>query len=201
MRGVELDRLALLVVDAQQGFEDPRWGRRNNPACDANIAALVDDWRAAGRAVVYVRHDSVGPGSPLRAGSFGNQLKPYLSTPPDLLVTKSVNSAFHGRPDLHQWLRDQDLDGVVICGITTNHCCETTARVGANLGHQILFVLDATHTFDRPGPDGRTVPADELAYVTATNLEGEFAKVTATADLLSGQPPASDRTVRLSDAR
>lgn len=198
MSRVELDRFALVVVDAQRGFDDPRWGRRNNPACDANIAALVDDWRAAGRHVVYVRHDSAEAGSPLRAGSYGNELKPYLSMPPDLLVTKSVNSAFHGRPDLHRWLRDEDLDGVVVCGITTNHCCETTARVAANLGHRVLFALDATHTFDRIGPDGRTVPADQLAYITATNLHGEFAQVVATADLISGNPTRT--TYRLSDA-
>ncbi|HET7329101.1 MAG TPA: cysteine hydrolase family protein [Nocardioidaceae bacterium] len=179
------DGLALLVVDVQQGFEDPRWGTRNNPDCDANIAALVDEWRTAGRCVVYVRHDSEAPGSPLRAGSAGNQLKPYLSAPPDLLITKSVNSSFHGRPDLHAWLRDQSLEGLVICGITTNHCCETTARVGGNLGHRVLFALDATHTFERTGPDGHTLTADELARATATNLHGEFADVVRTADLLS----------------
>jgi nicotinamidase-related amidase len=198
MKAAELDRLALVVVDAQRGFDDPRWGRRNNPACDANIAALADHWHAVGRRVVHVRHDSVEAGSPLRAGSYGNELKAYLSPSPDLIVTKSVNSAFHGTPDLHRWLRDQDLDGVVVCGITTNHCCETTARVAANLGHRVLFALDATHTFDRVGPDGRTVPADHLAYITATNLQGEFAEVVATADLLSAEPTRA--TYRLSDA-
>ena len=71
-----------------------------------------------------------------------------------------------------------------MCGITTNHCCETTARVGGNLGHHVLFALDATHTFDRQGPDGDTVSADELARVTATNLHGEFADVVRTGDLL-----------------
>lgn len=75
----------------------------------------------------------------------------------------------------------------MVCGITTNHCCETTARVGGNLGHDVLFVLDATHTFDRTGPDGATMTADELARATATNLHGEFATVVATADLLGGQ--------------
>jgi len=185
MADPDLDRLALLVVDVQRGFDDPRWGVRNNPDCDANIGALVDEWRACGRPVVHVRHDSAELGSPLRAGTWGNELKPYLADPPDLLVTKSVNSAFHGQPDLHQWLRERMLDGLVVCGITTNHCCETTARVGGNLGHRVLFVLDATHTFDRVGPDGRTVSADELAYVTATNLQGEFAEVVRTADLLS----------------
>jgi nicotinamidase-related amidase len=180
----DLDRLALVVVDAQQGFDDPSWGPRNNPDCDANIAALVQAWTSAGRPVVYVRHDSLDPDSPLHPTNPGNRLKDYLSTEPDLLVTKSVNAAFLGEPDLDAWLRGRDLAGLVVCGITTNHCCETTARLGGNLGHRVLFALDATHTFDRTGPDGEVVTADELARATAANLHGEFAEVVRTSDLV-----------------
>jgi nicotinamidase-related amidase len=180
----DLSRHALVVVDAQQGFEDPAWGRRNNPACDANIATLVERWQVAGRPVVHVRHDSDEPSSPLHPDAPGNRLKDYLAAPPDLLVTKQVNSSFHGSPDLHAWLTAHHVPGIVVCGITTNHCCETTARVGGNLGHDVLFAIDATHTFDRVGPDGTTMTADELTRATATNLHGEFATVVATADLL-----------------
>lgn len=179
-----LDSLALVVVDAQRGFDDPWWGPRNNQACDDNIAALVREWSSRGRPLVYVRHDSDSPASPLHPSSPGNRLKPYLEPQPDLLVTKSVNSAFLGEPDLHAWLLDQDLQGIVVCGITTNHCCETTARMGGNLGHRVLFALDATHTFDRTGPDGTVVTADELVRVTATNLHDEFAEVVATEALV-----------------
>jgi nicotinamidase-related amidase len=180
----DLSRFALVVVDVQQGFDDPRWGSRDNPACDGNIAALADHWSARSRPLVHVRHDSVDPGSPLHPGSPGNALKPYLTAAPDLLVTKTVNSAFHGSPDLDGWLRAHDVPGIVVCGITTNHCCETTARVGGNLGHRVLFALDATHTFDRTGPDGTVVPAAELSRVTGVNLHGEFAEVVSTAALL-----------------
>ncbi len=181
----DLDRLALLVVDVQRGFDDAGyWGRRNNPACESNIASLLGSWRAAQRPVIFARHDSAEPGSPLRAGQPGNDFKPIITGIPDLLLSKTVNSCFHATPDLDAWLRTRQLDGVVICGITTNHCCETTARVGGNLGYRVLFALDATHTFDRRGPDGQTVPADLLAHVTATNLDEEFATVVRTGDLL-----------------
>ena len=175
-----LDQHALVVVDVQQGFDDPAWGHRNNPACEGNIERLLTTWRRAGRPVVFVRHDSTTSGSPLRPGQPGNDLRPVLTGEPDLLVTKSVNSAFHGAPDLDAWLRGQGIPGVVICGVTTNPCCETTARVAGNLGYDTVFVLDATHTFDRMGPDGGTVDADTLARVTATNLHGEFADVVIT---------------------
>jgi nicotinamidase-related amidase len=183
-----LDAYALVVVDAQAGFDDPRWGRRNNPACDTNIERLALEWSARRRPLVYVRHDSDEPDSPLQPDSPGNRLKPYLSPEADLLVTKRVNSAFHGTPDLHGWLTAVRVDGIVVCGITTNHCCETTARVGGNLGHHVLFALDATHTFDRQGPDGSTWSADQLARATAANLDGEFADVVTTDQLVASEP-------------
>lgn len=182
----DLDRFALLVVDVQRGFDDTEyWGPRNNPQCEDNIAALLAAWRERGRPVVFVRHDSAGASSPLRTGQAGNDFKAIVTGEPDLLVTKHVNSAFHGQPDLDAWLQVRQLDGFVLSGITTNHCCETTARVGGNLGHQVLFALDATHTFDRTAPDGSVVTADELARVTATNLNGEFATVVNSAQLLA----------------
>ena len=55
--------------------------------------------------------------------------------------------------------------------------------MGGNLGYDVLFVLDAAHTFDRAGPDGEMVTADELARATATSIHGEFATVVKTADL------------------
>ena len=177
-------RYALVVVDAQQGFDDPWWGQRNNPDCDRNIERLVTAWHERQAPLIYVRHDSNEPGSPLHPDNPGNRLKPYLRPEPDLLITKHVNSAFHGTPDLHAWLTAADIDGIVVCGITTNHCCETTARVGGNLGYDVLFALDATHTFDRRGPDGTVLTADQLARATATNLHGEFATVVTTDRLL-----------------
>ena len=185
-----LDRFALVVVDAQQGFDDPWWGPRDNPACDDNIAALVGEWSRRRRPLVYVRHDSTDPFSPLHPSSPGNALKPYLDAEPDLVVAKTVNSSFHGSPDLDAWLREQGADGVVVCGITTNHCCETTARVGGNIGHRVLFAIDATHTFDRAAPDGGVVTAAELTRVTAANLHGEFAEVVRTAQLLGADSSA-----------
>ncbi len=165
-------------------------GPRNNESCDDNINRLAEEWSRLGRPLVYVRHDATSPLSPLHPGNPGNRRKPYLQGRPDLLVTKRVNSAFHGTPDLHAWLQRHEVLGIVVCGITTNHCCETTARVGGNLGYDVLFVLNASHTFDRIGPDGSTLTADELARATATNLHGEFARVVSTADILAsiGRP-------------
>ena len=178
------------MVDVQEGFGDPCWGRRGPGDAEANIDVLLDVWRRHGQPVVLVRHDSVERGSPLAPGRPGNRLQRRCSGPSDLLVTKSVNSAFHGSPDLDGWLRSRGIGAVAVCGLTTNHCCETTARVGGNLGYDVWFVLDATATFDRTGPDGRLVPAETLMQVTAANLHGEFAEVVDTRTATAALRPA-----------
>ena len=181
-----MERTALIVVDVQHGFADPVWGRRNNPACEDKIAALIEAWRAAAQPIVYVRHDSTEPGSPFRPGQPGNDLQDILSGEPDLLVTKSVNSAFHGEPDLAAWLRGEGIERIVVCGIQTNMCCETTARVAANLDFDMTFVLDATYTFDLPAHGGGSISADQLARVTASNLDPEFGRVVDTREAVAG---------------
>jgi nicotinamidase-related amidase len=101
---LELSEHAHVVVDVQRGFADPVWGRRNNPECEANIEALLGEWRRVGATIVLVKHDSTMAGSPLQPGQAGNDLQDLVTGEPDLLVTKSVNSSFHGSPDLDAWL-------------------------------------------------------------------------------------------------
>ena len=176
---------ALVVVDVQKGFDDGEyWGDRNNPECEENIGKLVDAWRQHGWPIVFVRHDSTEPNSPLRADSPGNDFKDILTGEPDVLIAKSAHSAFYGEPDLDGWLRGHGVSGVAICGIQTNVCCETTARQASDLGYEVLFVLDATHTFDIVAPNHQVFRARELARFTATNLGKEFANVLYTAELL-----------------
>ena len=178
---------ALIVIDVQEAFDHPRWGTRNNPDADRNIESLVTAFSASGLPVVFVQHESAKPWSLFHPESPGHRFKHYLrAATPDLLVTKTVHSSFHGTPDLDAWLTAAGARSVVIAGITTNHCCETTARVAGDLGYDVLFALDATHTFDRVAPDGRHVAADELARTTATNLHQEFATVVSTAQVLEG---------------
>jgi nicotinamidase-related amidase len=179
---------ALVVVDVQRAFDDPAFGRRSNPACEENVGRLIAHWRDASAPVVFVRHDSRSPGSPLSPSQPGNRFKPVIEGTPDLLVAKHVHSAFFGTPDLDGWLRERGLTGVAVCGIQTNFCCETTARMAANLGYELTFVLDATHTFDLPTPDGGRIAAEELERATAANLAAEFGVVTSTEDLVEEGP-------------
>jgi nicotinamidase-related amidase len=173
--------VALIVVDVQKGLDDAAyWGPRNNPDCEKNISILIDAWRERAQPIVFVRHDSSVATSPLRPETPRNAFKSCITGSPDLLVTKSVNSAFYGEPNLHQWLGQRGILDIAVCGITTNHCCESTARMAGNLGYRVSFIIDATHTFDRAAIDGSKIPADDIVRVTGANLQGEFADVMTT---------------------
>lgn len=179
---------ALLVIDMQRGFDDLAfWGETANPDCEANVAALIRAWERAGEPIVVVRHDSASAGSPLHPDAAGNALVDAVAaTTPALLVTKSVNSAFYGDPDLHAWLQGRGISELVICGIQTNMCVETTARMAGNLGYDTTVVLDATRTFDLvTDVDGLGVvrrTAEELMQTTALVLQGGgFARIATTA--------------------
>jgi len=179
---------ALVVIDVQEGFLDESWGpTTNHPGSESNVELLLGAWAEHGLPVVVVRHDSSKPESPLHPDHPGNALiGPVAAARSQLLVSKTVNSAFYGTPDLEHWLRSQGIEQIVVCGIQTNMCVETTARMGGNLGFDVVVPLDATRTFDLAGPDGTVVPAATLMQVTATNLHGGgFARVTSTAEILA----------------
>src|SRR5689334_20568870 len=186
------ENAALVVVDVQKGFEEAGfWGPRNNPGADDNIAALIDVWQSTGRPVVFVRHDSPKPQSPLRPGYTGNDLKEYVEerrgkgSGAELVLTKTVNSAFLGTPDLGAWLAAEGISQIVVAGIQTNMCAETTARMGGNLGYDVVFAYDATYTFDLEGPFGWRRSAEELAQAAAVSLHGGgFARVVTTGELV-----------------
>lgn len=182
---------ALLIIDMQRAFDDLEfWGPTTNPGCEANVVALADAWAQAGEPIVVVRHDSVSPGSPLHPANPGNALVDAVAAlEPALFVSKNVNSAFYGDPDLHAWLDEQGVGEVVICGIQTNMCVETTARMAGNLGYDTTVVLDATRTFDLTtdvaGLGTVTRTADELMAGTALVLQGGgFARIATTAELV-----------------
>src|SRR3546814_19909786 len=92
---------ALIVVDVQQAFDDASyWGARNNPGAEANVARLLAAWRAAGRPVFLIPHDSRLPGSPLAPGHHGNAFKAEAAPAPgDVVIAQSVHSAFIGTDD------------------------------------------------------------------------------------------------------
>jgi nicotinamidase-related amidase len=178
---------ALLVIDLQNGFDEPVWGgNRNTPELEGNIARLERAWRRSGRVLIYVQHDSRWPGSPLYPGRPGHAIKAAVGPlPGEPVIHESVHSGFIGT-GLEVMLRQCGVGTVVIAGLQTDQCVSTTARMAANLGFKTYVVSDATATFDRTGPDGRRHDAADVHAVALAELHGEFATIIATDAVLAG---------------
>lgn len=186
------DNAALILIDVQKAFlEWEQAGmKRNNPQAVENIARLLDAFRASGRAVFHIRHASTEPDSALRPERPGflpiDEARENAGEP---VILKNVNSSFIGT-DLEQRLRKAGHHTLVIAGITTNHCVETTTRMAGNLGFDARLVEDACYTFDRQSRDGRTISAETIHDMTLTNLNGEFASIVSTADIVTAAAQA-----------
>lgn len=183
----------LLIIDVQMGFDDSRWGLRNNPDAEANIARLLAAWRATDRPVIHIQHLSTNPASPLHPDQAGCAIKdivrPWAGEP---VITKHVNSAFIGT-DLEQRLRAHGYRTLVVVGLTTDHCVSTTTRMAGNLGFQPYVVGDATATFGKRDHIGRVFSADVVHAINLASLHDEFAQVVDTATVLDWAGVTGDR--------
>src|SRR5450755_470106 len=104
----------LILIDLQKAIDHPSWGQRNNPEAEKNVAALLKAWRAAGRPIYHIRHDSVEPNSHYRPGQSGNDFKPEAQPlANETVIPKKTNSAFIGT-DLEARLRQAGQNTVVI---------------------------------------------------------------------------------------
>jgi nicotinamidase-related amidase len=182
------ENAALVMIDVQKGFErQDRWGRRDNLAAEDHMETLQRTWLKTNRPLVVVQHDSIETGSTLSPNDPGNALKDFVDVDSAALhVRKTVNSAFYGTPNLENWLRENSIDTIVISGIMTNICCETTARMGGNLGFTVIYVPDAMHTFDLIASNGLSLTAEELTLATVVSLDaGGFATIATTDEVVA----------------
>jgi nicotinamidase-related amidase len=180
-------RPALIVVDVQHAFDqwEAAGKRRNNPQALTRIVELLNAFRACGAPVFHIRHEGTRPNSSFLPGGTGYPVKDEArELAGESVIVKRVNSAFIGT-DLEARLRAADIATLVICGATTNHCVETTTRMAGNLGFDARLVRDATWTFDRTGPDGDAHSAEAIHAMTLANLNGEFARIVSTTEVIT----------------
>ena len=183
---------ALIVIDVQESFRQrPLWQAISNPRIAADVARLVDGVRAAdGHECQAARQILIEP------------LAPRDGEP---VLTKTSHNAFT-TTRLQQLLTQRGITELVVCGIRTEQCCETTARVASDLGYRVAFVTEATATNPIPHRDGpagqsveelladpRTLPASAVIERTEYALAGRFATI-ATIEEVIGRPAALTRS-------
>lgn len=179
------DNIALLIIDVQKAIDHPSWGRRNNLQAEQNIGRLLAVWRETEKPIIHVRHISRDPASTYRPDQEGCEFKPEVQPiDGEHILTKHTNSAFIST-ELEALLRREGIATLVICGVITNNSVEATARMAGNLGFETYVVSDATATFDKVDFSGRPHEADEVHAMSLANLQGEYATVLSTEEILN----------------
>lgn len=171
-------RTCLLVIDAQESFRyRPYFSPRDVPAYLERQNALIEGARERGIPIVRIFHVEREPTSAFSVES-GN-LRPIEGlTDFDAAVTfrKGRHSALIGS-GLDVWLNEHGIDNVIVSGIRTEQCCETTTRHASDLGYRVHYVTDATLTFDMHFADGSLFSATDIKRRTEAVLDGRFATV------------------------
>lgn len=177
---------ALVIIDMQQGMNNPTLGRRNNPDAELHMQQLLGAWRQSQRPVVHVRHLSRTPGSVFWPGQPGCEFQAALAPlKHEHVLEKNVPDAF-AATGLERWLHMRAIRQLVIVGVITNNSVESTARSAGNLGFEVIVARDACYTFDQTDLSGRLWPAEDVHALSLSNLAMDYARVIETAEILAG---------------
>ncbi|MDM4720440.1 isochorismatase family protein [Micromonospora sp. WMMA1363] len=206
-----MSKTALVVIDVQESFrQHPLWAYASQPDIVGQVDRLVTAARQRGDLVVWVLHAEPGSGGVFDPASGHVRLVGGLAPDPgEPTLVKTSHNAFT-TTNLQQLLTRAGIREIVVCGIRTEQCVETTTRVGCDLGYEMTFVTDATVTFPTPHrdlpatatpaeilADSRTLSASEMTARTEYALAGRFAtvrtvaEVTGTAPAQAGDTPES----------
>ncbi len=184
---MDLSKTALLVIDVQMAFvhRDDKNEPRSAPQAEENIARLLSGFRQGNLKIIHIHHHSRVAGSPFKAGLAGAAVQEF-ATPAqgEAVYIKHVNSGFIGTT-LEADLREHEIEHLIMCGATANHCVETTTRMAGNLGFDTYYVSDGVWAYGAVGPDGKSHTADEVHSMTLSNMHAEFATVVTTQQILA----------------
>jgi nicotinamidase-related amidase len=176
---------ALLLVDAQESFRHrPYWNARDAARFTERMQALIDGAVARGIPVVQILHVEDSGVFSLESGHV-KTLSPIAITP-DAIFHKRSHSALVGS-GLDVWLTQRGIRRVIVSGIRTEQCCETTARHASDIGYQVDYVTEATLTFDSTDRHGRVWTPQEITERTELALDGRFARIVTVDEALAGQ--------------
>jgi nicotinamidase-related amidase len=180
--------VALLVVDAQESFRRrPYWSDADLPLFLERLQALIDGAKARKIPIVQIFHvEEEGPFS-LASGHVVT-LAP-LRLDPVAVFHKRRHSALVAS-GLDVWLTQQGIRSLIVCGIRTEQCCETTTRHASDLGYQVDYVGEATLTFPMKDASGRVWSPAEIRARTELVLAGRFARIASVAEALDGRSTA-----------
>lgn len=176
---------ALLVIDAQESFRHrPYWNDVDAPWFRTQLQALIDGAKAQGIPIVQVFH--VEEGGVFSTASGYVRTIEGISLTADAVFHKRSHSALVGS-GLDVWLMKHGIRRLIISGIRSEQCCETTTRHASDLGYEVDYVTEATLTFPMSDAQGRQWSTDEIKARTELVLADRFARIVTVEEALAGQ--------------
>ena len=170
----------LLVIDVQNEYFTGKLPVTFPSGSLENISKSIDVAREHNIPIVIVQHTSLSTdSSTFIKGTNEWNLHPQVAMKPyDCLIEKNKPSSFTDT-NLEFWLRERNIDTIVICGYMTQMCCDTTARHGFYIGFSIEFLSDATGTLEISNYAG-TIKDEELHRGILVTQAMRFSKVLTT---------------------
>ena len=178
---------AILLVDIQNDYFPGGKNVLHQPeqaAAQARIA--LEHFRSGGLPVFHVRHISIRPGASFfLPDTIGSQIHSSVTPlPKEEVIIKHAPSSFL-RTDLKDRLHAQDIQHLVICGMMSHMCIDTTVRAAKDLGFSVTVLEDACTTKDLSW-NSTVIPAQTVHGTMMAALNGTFADVITTQAYLAG---------------
>jgi nicotinamidase-related amidase len=175
---------ALIIIDAQESFRHrDYWDHTDVAAYIDRQQVLFDGARKLGIAIAQVFH--VEPDGVFSLASGHVRTLAPLAITPDATFHKTRHSALVGS-GLPVWLTERGIRRLIVSGIRTEQCCETTTRHASDSGYEVDFVSEATLTFAMTDDHGRRWSAQEIKARTELVLADRFARIATVEQALAG---------------
>jgi nicotinamidase-related amidase len=178
-------RTALLVIDVQQSFRQrPYWQEDAVADFMSKQQRLIDGAKIAGIPIVQILHTDNDEAFDLDSGYV--RTLDGIEIVPDVVFHKMRHSAFVGT-GLSVFLTEHGINRLIVSGIRTEQCCETTTRHGSDLGYRVDFVSEATLTFPMTHASGQSFSVDDIRTRTELMLAGRFARIVTVEQALASE--------------
>lgn len=171
---LDSNKTALIIIDVQNFY----WDNETHEEYIANLHKILEDARRRKLHVIHVRH-VWGDNYEDKKFDFRDEVKPLVG---ESIVTKLTAGAFYNT-NMEALLKSKGIENVIITGMQTHLCCDTTTREASARDYQTMVIKEGVRTFNIKGVDGEMIPRETIQYITLSILQN-FAKCISTEEYL-----------------
>ena len=168
---------ALLIIDVQNDYFPGGSNELFHPLeAEKRIQELIAESRTCGRPIVYIQHFNPPDDTFFLEGTIGAEISDRIRPQPDdrVIIKRYPNSFLE--TELDAYLKNLQVDTLIVCGMMTHMCVDTTVRAAMDYGYQVKLVADACATMDLV-LGGETIPAETVQKAFIAAMDGVFATI------------------------